>query len=426
MPIQLNKIIRVLSLFMLEVVLLGTAHILAQEKPNTCLDCHSAMEGSLQVTPEKWANDIHMIKGFGCVDCHGGDPTQMDDKLAMSRAKGFLGAPKGMAIIQVCGKCHSDPSLIKKYNPAERVDQVSEYFTSVHGKRLKQGDTHVATCISCHGVHEIRAVNDPRAKVYPLNVADTCGNCHSDAKLMAPYHLKTDQKDEYMKSVHYEALTKKADLSAPTCNDCHGNHGATPPGINSVALVCGQCHSIFADLFEKSPHKAAFASMNLPSCVHCHGNHDINQPTDAMLGTTPPAVCLECHSAGDPGFKQAETMRKSIDELKTAITRSDAILTEAEHKGMEVSQPVYELIEARQDLTKARTQIHSFDAASVQEFVQAGLKISQKTETKGREALNEYQFRRKGLAVSLIIILAVIVALYFKIREIGRRRDSDT
>jgi predicted CXXCH cytochrome family protein len=402
-----------------------TGTVFAQTKPNTCIDCHTALDGPLQVTAEKWATDVHMTKGFGCVDCHGGDDTQMDDKLAMNRSKGFIGSPKGMAIIQDCGKCHSNATLMKKFNPAQRVDQVSEYFTSVHGQQLKQGDTKVATCVSCHSVHDIRPVKDPRAKVYPLNVADTCGACHSDMQLMAPYHLKPDPKAAYMNSVHYEALVKKGDLSAPTCNKCHGNHGAAPPGVGSVVNVCGQCHSVFADLFDKSPHKAAFAKKKLPSCVLCHSNHEIKKPNDEMLGVAGTALCIRCHKDGDPGFQQARIMRQGIDELRASLEKAEAVLTEAERKGMEVSQPKFDLIEGRQDLTKARTQVHSFNVANVKEFVGAGMKVSEHTEAKGNEALAEYQFRRKGLAVSLIIILAVIVALFLKIREIDRRQDAE-
>ncbi|MDD5542143.1 MAG: cytochrome c3 family protein [Acidobacteriia bacterium] len=409
------------------VVLLGLLFgtLGAQEKPNTCLECHSMLEGSLQIPPQKWNADIHKTKGLGCADCHGGDPTQMDDQKAMNRAKGFVGAPQGAALVQMCGKCHSDAAFMKKYNPSLRVDQVSEYFTSVHGKRLKTGDQNVATCISCHGVHEIRPVSDPRARVYPTNVADTCGACHSNDKLMAPYKIKTHQKEEYQLSVHYEALMKKGDLSAPTCNSCHGNHGAAPPGVGSVTNVCGQCHSVFADLFNKSPHKAAFNQMGLPACVYCHGNHGIKHPEDTLLGVDDKTLCSQCHTSGDPGFQQAQTMRQAIDQLKNSIASSEAVLSEAEHKGMEVSQPVYDLIEARQDLTKARTQVHAFNAASLQVFVQAGLNITHRATEKGHQALAEYQFRRKGLAISLVVILIVIVGLYFKIRQVDRRSNGE-
>lgn len=419
---HLIKIIRSLYPAFFLACLLFSRNLRAEDKLNSCLDCHAALEGSLQVTAEKWATDIHKAKGFDCVDCHGGDATQIDDKRAMNRGKGFVGKPKGLAIIQVCGKCHSDAARMKQFNPAQRVDQVSEYFTSVHGQKLKRGDINVATCVSCHGVHEIRRVSDPRAKVYPLNVAETCGTCHANPQLMDRYHLKTDQKADYLKSVHYEALTKKGDLSAPTCNKCHGNHGATPPGVGSVTNVCGQCHAVFADLFETSPHKAAFAGMNIPACVYCHSNHEVKKPGDEMLGTTGSALCIQCHQAGDAGFIQAQAMRDAIERLKTSLASVESILTEAEHKGMEVSTPKFNLIEARQNLTKARTQVHAFNAASVKSLVDEGLKISKRAEDKGKQALGEYQFRRKGLAVSLIIILAVIVSLYFKIKEIDTRQ----
>lgn len=410
------------GLVMLTVLMASSVY--ADDKPNSCLDCHAALDGKLQMAAEIWGVDIHKAKGFGCVDCHGGDSSTMDPAQAMNRARGFMGAPRGRAIIQVCGKCHSDAALMKRFNPAQRVDQVSEYFTSVHGKRLKQGDKNVATCIHCHSVHDIRLVSDPRAKVYPLNVAETCGACHSNAQLMAPYGIKTNQKEEYLKSVHYEALTKKGDLSAPTCNKCHGNHGATPPGVGSVSNVCGQCHAVFADLFDKSPHKAAFAQMNLPSCVYCHGNHEIKKPSDEMLGVSQNSLCVQCHQSGDKGYQEAQTMRDGIDRLKSSLAGSEAILTEAEHKGMEVSQPKFEFIEARQSLTKARTQVHSFNETNVKEFTDAGMKISNRTLGKGKQALEEYQFRRKGLAISLVILLIVIVGLYFKIRDIDQKQSE--
>ena len=41
---------------------------------------------------------------------------------------------------------------------------------------------------------------------------------------------------------------------------------------------------------------------------------------------------------------------------------------------------------------------------------------------KVRKALDEMQFRRKGLGVSLVIIVIVAIALGFKIREIDRRK----
>ena len=59
---------------------------------------------------------------------------------------------------------------------------------------------------------------------------------------MAPYGIPTNQFEEYRSSVHWEALAKRGDLSAPSCASCHGNHGAKPPQVESVSAVCGTCH----------------------------------------------------------------------------------------------------------------------------------------------------------------------------------------
>ena len=65
---------------------------------------------------------------------------------------------------------------------------------------------------------------------------------------MKEYGIPTDQYEKYSKSVHGVALLQKHDLGAPACNKCHGNHGATPPGVESISKVCGTCHALNADL----------------------------------------------------------------------------------------------------------------------------------------------------------------------------------
>ena len=80
---------------------------------------------------------------------------------------------------------------------------------------------------------------------------------------MAGYNIPTDVVTKYKQSVHYEALTKKGDLSAPTCNICHGNHGATPPGVESVANVLRNWSQRARGTLRQEPTPKAFASMGL-------------------------------------------------------------------------------------------------------------------------------------------------------------------
>jgi hypothetical protein len=394
----------------------------SQAAKDYCAACHLEIGDERLTAPAKeFADDIHKAKGFGCVACHGGD-ANLQDLEAMSPAKGFLGKPTRQQIPALCGRCHSDAQLMKRYNPALRVDQVAEYQTSVHGRRLRElNDPKVAVCISCHQAHGIRPPSDPKSTVYPLRVAETCGRCHADAQYMAEYKIPTDQLEKYKTSVHWKAMSAKGDLSAPTCNDCHGNHGASPPGVTWVGNVCGQCHSVTAELFKKSVHAGAFAQMGSPGCATCHQNHAIQEPGDTMLGLGDQAVCSTCHSADDPGGKSAVAMRASIDALAGDLTRARGILGRAEHAGMEVSQAQFELNGAREALVKARTAVHGFDMAAVKQEAEQGIGIARKAYERGVRAMDELGFRKKGLGVSLVIIVALIAGLVMKIRQLDRR-----
>jgi len=393
-----------------------------QPQSETCAACHLAMGVEKLTKPaELYKADIHAAKGFGCVACHGGDGT-IGGMEAMDRKKGYIGKPTPAQVVEVCGRCHSDANFMRQYNPSLRVDQVAEYYTSVHGRRLReQKDEKVATCASCHKPHSIRPANDARSTVYPTRVADTCGACHANKEYMAPYKIPTDQLEKYKKSVHWQMMTTKGDLSAPTCNDCHGNHGAAPPGVSSVVNVCGQCHVVNAELFNKSVHSKIFVQMGIPGCATCHSNHEIRETSDAMLSMGDKGVCATCHTPTSTGATLAVSMLASIDRLKSGYEKAYMLLNNAEHSGMEVSQPLFELNEAKTALIKARAAIHGFDKSILDKEVEPGLKVVEKSQARGVKALEELQFRRKGLAVSAVIIFALVVGLIFKIRQMERK-----
>lgn len=386
---------------------------------NTCLECHGVLDPPLQVTEAQFSQDIHAQKGLTCASCHGGDPTKADMS-AMSKAAGFRGKIERSQIPALCGRCHADAALMRQYNPGLRTDQLSEYQTSVHGKLLAKGDTKVAVCVDCHGVHDLRAPSDALSKVNPVNIAQTCARCHANAEYMKGYGIPTDQFEKYRTSVHYQAMTARGDLSAPTCSTCHGNHGAAPPGVDSVKNVCANCHVFQAQMYDKSSHKAVFQAAGLPGCVVCHSNHGITHPTDARLSTGPEGVCMQCHAPGDDCDRARSSMLASLTELDGAIRAADQVLNTAESSGMEVSEARLQQDQARDSLIKARVTIHSFQKQLVDQDIQAGLKVAAKDLQAGRNALAERDYRRKGLGVALIFILLTVVGLFFFIREIEK------
>jgi hypothetical protein len=405
-------------LLLLASFMVFSASLSQGQTKNSCLDCHSKLPDLLGVTTERFSQDIHAQKGLTCVSCHGGDPTSDDPNAAMSRKAGWKGNIARTQVPQLCGSCHSDPAYMRQYNPSLRTDQLGQYRTSVHGKRLAAGDTNVAVCTDCHSIHDIRLPSDPRAPVNPVNVANTCARCHADASHMSAYKIPTNQFSEYSKSVHHDALVVRGDFSAPTCTTCHGNHGATPPGVASVANVCSTCHVFQAQLFDSSPHKGAFAAAGLPGCVTCHSNHDIAHPTDDFIGTGDKAVCTQCHTEGDAGFVVAGKMKKRLVQLASSISSADQILGRAERSGMEVSQAKLDLAQANDALTKARVTVHSFDEAKLEADIKPGLETAAKDSDAGKRALTERDYRRVGLGVSLVAIALMMIALRLYIRRI--------
>jgi predicted CXXCH cytochrome family protein len=242
----------------------------------------------------------------------------------------------------------------------------------------------------------------------PPQKKNSCLDCHS--RLEGP---AGDAARQFAGDIH-----KSRGLS---CNDCHGNHGATPPGVASVANVCGQCHARQAELFRSSPHKAVFDNMQVGECIRCHSNHGITKPSDQMLGTGEQSVCTSCHKPGDKGFAAAGAMRSKIDELREGLEKSHGILDYAERAGMEVSRPKFELREGTDALTNARVVIHSSSTEELNKVVEPGLDVSKKGYQAGQAALDERSYRRKGLAVSLFFILFLAALVYLKVRDIEAR-----
>jgi hypothetical protein len=143
-------------------------------------------------------------------------------------------------------------------------------------------------------------------------------------------------------------MFEKEDLTAPTCNDCHGNHGAAPPGIESVSFVCGQCHGREAEIFRSSSKHAGYQEHNdlmaeegagscaechespepqadvegihsFSECASCHGNHGVVRPTVALLGPLPATPCAFCHEASGPMAREVPEPPKIVQHYSEVL-----------------------------------------------------------------------------------------------------------
>ena len=113
-------------------------------------------------------------------------------------------------------------------------------------------------------------------------------------------------------------------------------------------------------------------------------------------------------------------VKAGVVDLRQRLDSARQLLERAERAGMEVSGPLYNLSEGRNQLIQARVAIHSFSPAGVQKFLAEGDKIAAAGKESGEQALDELSYRRKGLAVSGAILLCMIGLLVIKIRQLGK------
>ncbi len=325
---------------------------------------------------------------------------------------------------QTCAKCHSNPTFMRDYSPKLPVDQLQKYRTSVHGLKNAKGDFKTAECVSCHGSHDILAPTNSKSKVFAANIPGTCSTCHSDKKYMKDYNIPTDQYEKYSKSIHGIALLKKGDTGAPACNSCHGNHGAVPPGVQSISNVCGTCHALNAELFSNSPHKKAFDKEKLPECETCHSNHLVIGVSNKLLGTDKEAVCSKCHteSKSVKGYRVAKKMRALMDSLDYLEQDAIKLVNEAEQKGMEISETKFKLKDVHTAKLQSRTAVHSFNEKKFEEVVvDKGINTANIIRKEAVESIDDYYFRRKGLTVSIFLMFLLAGGLYLYIKQIEKK-----
>ena len=118
-----------------------------------------------------------------CTDCHSATSNPHNIVRVLDQSASTY--PSNIA--HTCAKCHDDPKLMSKYGIVEKV--YDSYMKSFHGKAMSlSGDKtalqqlNTATCVNCHGAHNISMVSDPTAPVAGMdNLLKTCQSCHPNA-----------------------------------------------------------------------------------------------------------------------------------------------------------------------------------------------------------------------------------------------------
>jgi hypothetical protein len=120
-------------------------------------------------------------------------------------------------------------------------------------------------------------------------------------------------------------------------------------------------------------------------------------------------------------------MYSNLSSLDREIRRGTAMLRKAELAGMEVSRPLFDLkSKGTTAAIEARSLIHSFEPGRLVKRATEGRAAAAEARAAGIHALEEIQYRRKGLAVSLVLVILVLTGLALKIREVDRSRREDS
>ncbi len=350
-------------------ILVGVSQAVAQDD-QVCFDCHgdaSLFEGRqgaerLIVTDETLAGSVHGAEGLSCVYCHQalagvedfphakelkpvncGGCHRAEKKVYDGSLHGYsLG--RGNERAPTCTTCHGGHQVLRSDDPRSATNQrnvpdtcakchgqaglltdqivklpesFKDYDQSVHGQAAGRGVEEAASCVDCHGVHNLKSAADPESPINPRNQADTCGKCHQDIRQM------------YQGSIHGRAV--QAGVSdSPTCTDCHGEHLILSPdnpaakthGARIAKETCGRCHDdpVIISKFNlqggvvgsyvDSYHGWATRrnSEKAATCVSCHTAHSVlpqSEPTATISAANVVQTCKQCHPGATLKFARS-------------------------------------------------------------------------------------------------------------------------
>jgi hypothetical protein len=150
--------------------------------PEICARCHN-------VIYQQYANSVHgsALEDENntdvptCISCHGVhnivDPTSAAFRIASPL---------------ICARCHTDPTVMDKYGIS--TDVLNTYVSDFHGttvaifaKEHIDQQTNKPVCFDCHGVHDIKNIDDPQSGIaIKEHLLARCQVCHPDANANFP------------------------------------------------------------------------------------------------------------------------------------------------------------------------------------------------------------------------------------------------
>lgn len=291
----------------------------AQETEKYCLSCHgnpdlsmtlpSGETLSLYVSQDVISHSVHSPLGIECEACHTNISTYPHPGLTFQNKREL-----SRSYYLACKNCHS-----ANYEKAQ---------DSMHAKVAESGNLNAAICTDCHGAHDVKKPDEPRALI-----SQTCSKCHAEIV------------EAYKQSVHGSALIQDNNPDVPVCTDCHGVHNIQDPRTAEFRVqspeLCARCHAnqelmskygLSADVYsiyktswhgvDVSVYKSRWPTIWHDSavCTDCHGVHDIRKTTDPASKVNPKnllSTCQKCHPDAGPNWTDAWTGHNKISLQRT-------------------------------------------------------------------------------------------------------------
>jgi len=250
-----------------------------------CLACHAEPSAkgssgkSIAIDRAAFGKSVHGELGLDCTGCHA------------DVSPGKIPHPEKLKPVD-CSACHAE--------------QAKQYLQTVHGKARQGGSTVAATCLDCHGKHDIHRSKDPASRTNHANLEATCGACHGNDKFVQEAKLPGGNiARKYHDSIHGKLLASGTRADAPTCTNCHGAHNIRPKTddgsrINRAHIpeTCGSCHQAVYARFSKGQHGKLRHEGNpaAPVCTDCHTAHQIERHDLPAFQMAVIEQCGNCHS----------------------------------------------------------------------------------------------------------------------------------
>ena len=157
---------------------------------DTCGKCHRGIKDKLLASVHGTGG---VLGGTANVPAPGGKTTQLPSCTSCHVGHEIL-AGESVAFREAlpgrCGNCHAAMS--------------SSYALSIHGQLTGLGYGPAAKCSDCHGAHDILPLADPHSRLSAANRAQTCGQCHANARgNFVSFHPHLDPYDRLKYPVVY-------------------------------------------------------------------------------------------------------------------------------------------------------------------------------------------------------------------------------